>query len=231
MNGPLVSCIVPVFNGERFLREAIESILAQTYPCLEVIVVDDGSTDGTSSVVASLGERVTYVRQDNAGPATARNRGIREARGEFVAFLDADDLWLDTKIAKQIARFQARPELAYGVTLTQNFWEAEAQEEEERLAGHRRSAPIPGYVTQTLLVRREWLEATGGFNTSLAHGDAADWFQRADAAGAKGELLDEVLTRRRMHSANRSRIHAARSRDEFLRMLKVKLDLGRTSTP
>jgi glycosyltransferase involved in cell wall biosynthesis len=229
MSGPLVSCIVPVFNGERFLAEALQSILDQTHQPVEVIVVDDGSTDDTPSVVAAFGDRVRYFHQNNAGPAAARNRGIEESRGEFIAFLDADDLWEKTKLERQLDRFSQIPELAYSVTLTQNFWEEEVMDEEARLVHHRRSRPVPGYVTHALMVRRDWVEKTGGFDASLNHGDAADWFQRAEAAGAVGELLQEVLVRRRLHAGNRSRTMAKRSRDEFLLLLKRRLDRDRTA--
>jgi glycosyltransferase involved in cell wall biosynthesis len=121
----VVSCIVPVYNGERYLAEALESILGQTYRSLEVIVVDDGSTDGTAAVLATYRQRITCLHQTNAGHAAARNRGLAVARGEFVAFLDADDLWHPEKLARQMARFQARPELDASVTHVQNFWMAE----------------------------------------------------------------------------------------------------------
>ena len=228
---PLVSCIIPVYNGERFLAEAIESVLAQSYGKVEIIVVDDGSTDGTPGVVARFGDRVSYVRQDNAGPSAARNRGLKEVRGEFITFLDADDLWEESKLEKQLARFRERPELSYSVTMTQNFWEEEAKEEEARFADHRRSKPIPGYVTLTLMVKREWMDRIGGFDESLAHGDAADWFQRIDEAGGVGELMNEVLARRRLHGENRSRVRAAGSRDEFLMILKRRLDRRRPPRP
>jgi glycosyltransferase involved in cell wall biosynthesis len=231
MTKSLVSCIVPVFNGERFLAEAIESILGQSYRTLEVIVVDDGSTDDTASIVAGFGDAVTYVHQENAGPAAARNRGIREAHGEFVAFLDSDDLWHADKLERQLARFRERPELDYSVTLIQNFWEEEVRDEAVRLEDHARSRPVPGYVTDTLVVRRELLDRTGGLDESRGHGDAADWFARAEAAGAVGEVVQEVLTRRRLHSGNRSRLQASASRDEFLRLLKERLDRRRGSAP
>jgi len=96
----LISCIVPVFNGERYVSEALDSILAQTYRPLEIIVADDGSIDGTAAVVASYGEQVIYLRQANAEPA-ARNLGLSAARGEFVAFLDAVDLWHPEKLAHE----------------------------------------------------------------------------------------------------------------------------------
>lgn len=231
MTNPLVSCIIPVFNGERFLAEAIESILGQTYENLEVIVVDDGSTDSTADVVAGFGDAVTYVRQENAGPSSARNRGIQEAHGEFIAFLDADDVWHEEKLEKQLARFCKRPELAYTVTFIQNFWEEEVRDEAIRFKDHPRSRPVPGYTTQTLVVRREWLDKTGGLDASMAHGDAANWFQRADEAGAVSEVLKEVLTRRRLHLQNRSRLRADNSREAFLQVLKERLDKQRGSTP
>ena len=227
MSAPLVTCVIPVYNGERFLGAAIRSALGQTYTNLEVIVVDDGSTDGTAEVAQAFSHRVKYLYQDNAGPAAARNRGIAEAEGEFLSFLDADDLWVADKLARQLARFRARPELSYSVGMVQNFWEDEVADEAERMSAHARARPIAGYVTLTLLVPRVWMERVGGFDTDLAHGDAADWFQRADRMGAVGELMDEVLGRRRLHGANRSRTMAAASQDEFLLMLKRRLDAGR----
>ena len=231
MTEPLVTCVIPTYNGERFLGAAIRSALGQTHTNLEVIVVDDGSTDGTPEVVQGFGNRVKYVYQDNAGPAAARNRGIAEAAGEFLSFLDADDLWVAEKLSKQLARFRARPELSYSVGMVQNFWEDEVADEAERMSDHARARPIAGYVTLTLLTPREWMERVGGFDTDLGHGDAADWFQRADSMGAVGELLDDVLGRRRLHRANRSRTMATASRDEFLLMLKRRLDAGRGGDP
>lgn len=227
MSGPLVSCVIPAWNAERFIEDAIRSVLEQTHDSVEVIVVDDGSTDGTAEVVQSFGELVRYVAQENAGPAAARNRGVAEATGAFLSFLDADDLWVADKLEKQLARFRARPDLSYSVGMVQNFWEAEVADEADQMANHARARPIAGYVTQTLLVPREWMERVGGFDTDLGHGDAADWFQRADSMGAVGELLQDVLGRRRLHNANRSRTMASASRDEFLLMLKRRLDAGR----
>jgi glycosyltransferase involved in cell wall biosynthesis len=116
MSRSLISCIVPVFNGARYLREALESIFQQTYRPLEVIIADDGSTDGTVAVAQSYGDGITYLKQANAGPAAARNLGLSRARGEFVAFLDADDLWHVEKLDRQMARFQARSELDLCIT-------------------------------------------------------------------------------------------------------------------
>ena len=99
---PLVSVVIPVFNGEKFLRDAVESVLAQKYSPIEVIIVDDGSTDGTASVANSFPETVRYLHQINNGPAAARNRGIEQAQGSLIAFADADDLWPAAKLALQL---------------------------------------------------------------------------------------------------------------------------------
>ena len=100
MKRQLISCIVPVFNGELYLAEALESILKQSYRPLEIIVADDGSTDGTEAIVARFGTQVRYLYQPNSGPATARNLGLGAVRGEFVGFLDADDLWHPEKLER-----------------------------------------------------------------------------------------------------------------------------------
>ena len=102
---PRVSVVIPAYNAERYLRETLDSVLAQTYRDLEVLVVDDGSTDTTRDVVRSYGEPVRCIEQENAGPSPARNRGIREARGDLVAFVDSDDLWLPEKLAEQVPLF------------------------------------------------------------------------------------------------------------------------------
>ena len=97
-----ISVVIPAYNAAKFLHETIASVLAQTYPPSEVIVVDDGSTDCTMDVVRAFGGKVILIEQDNKGTAAARNRGIREARGEYIAFIDHDDFWLPQKLERQI---------------------------------------------------------------------------------------------------------------------------------
>ena len=110
---PLVSVIIPSWNAAAFLPAAVASIREQRYEPIEIVVVDDGSTDGTESAVAALGPGVRYFRQDNRGPAAARNRGLAGARGEFIAFLDADDRWPRHKLSIQLARLLAEPQLDF----------------------------------------------------------------------------------------------------------------------
>ena len=229
MTRPLVSCVVPVHDGERFLGEALDSVLEQTYEPLEIVVVDDGSTDGTAEVAAGYGEAIRYFHQENAGPSAARNRGVEASRGELIAFLDADDLWVPEKTATQVRALRERPELDFCVGHVRNFWIDELAEEAERLKGAGGDRAMPGYVTGTLLARRSLFdEQVGLFDPDLAHGDATDWFVRCRAEGVRGELLSDVLLRRRIHESNRSRTLADHSRDEFLRLLKAQLDRRRS---
>ena len=218
----LISCIVPVFNGERYLRAALDSMPAQTYRPLEIIVADDGSTDGTTAVAASYGEQIFYLRQANVGPAAARNLGLSVARGEFVAFLDADDLWYPKKLARQMDRFEARQELDLCMTFVQNFWTPELQAAAQ-LRNHQLMQPLPGYPLQTLMAKRALFDTVGQFNPQLRIGDDTDWFLRAAEQRAIMELLPEVLVYRRFHHTNLTRVRLS----ERVHIFKASLDRRR----
>lgn len=223
MRGSLVSCIVPVFNGEQFLGEALDSILAQTHPSLEIIAVDDGSTDGTAAVLAAYADRVRSIRQENAGGAAARNRGLDEARGEFIAFLDADDIWHPHKLALQLGQLNARPALDVSLTHIQNFWMPELASEEAAFRDHRRGQPLPGYTPVTMLARRHMFERVGRFDARLRQAGSMDWFLRAFEAGAVIQVLPEVLVYRRLHASNISRLGHRQSHDEHLQLIRALL--------
>lgn len=227
MTVPLISCVVPVYNGEVFLSEALDSILAQDHRPIEIVVVDDGSTDNTAKLVAEYGAEVRYLWQENSGPVVARNLGISSSRGEFVSFLDADDLMAGNKLSRQWSAMADRPEIDYVVCYIQNFWVDELAEERESYRDHPRAAPIPGYTTAGLLARRDAFDRVGLFDPDVQHSDSTDWFLRANTKGLRGELLDEVLVRRRIHPGSRSRRWRQRSTDEFLRLAKRSADRQR----
>ena len=228
---PLVSCVVPVFNGEAHLGEAIDSVLAQDHRPVEVIVVDDGSTDGTAIIAQSRGDVVRYVRQPNAGPSSARSLGVRHALGDLVAFLDADDRWLDAKLARQVALLSQRPELDGCLTHGRLFWDGEGAIAAEELAWPaERRIDTGGLIGSTLLVRRAVFEVAGMFDPDLPHSGTAEWFSRARERGAVIETIAEVLIERRMHAGNFSRQRGARD-EEYFRLLKRSLDRRRAGHP
>ena len=225
----LISCIVPVYNGERYLAESIDSILAQSYRPLEVIVIDDGSTDGSAEVVARYGDPVRYARQENAGVAAAFNHGLRLAAGEMIAFLAADDLWHPDKLTLQAELFARDEALDACVTLIQNFWVPELREEQARLESTPIARPMPGYTTVTLLARRRVFDLAGAFDAALPHGHDLAWFLRAAERGAAIGMLPRVLVYRRLHQGNRSRGLASQSRAAFLQVIKASLDRRRAA--
>jgi glycosyltransferase involved in cell wall biosynthesis len=230
---PLASVIVPVFNGERFLARALDSILAQLYEPLDLILVDDGSTDATPAIAKRYGGQLRYLRQTNAGPAAARNAGIAAARGELLAFLDSDDVWLPGKLPRQVERFATRPELDYSITFFQNCWEPELADQAAYYRGRRYAEPLPGYGFSTLVARRELFASVGLLNPDdfPLLGEDADWFLRVREAGAIGELLDEVLVRRRLHGRNLTIRHRRDLPNDLLRMVRLALDRRRGADP
>jgi glycosyltransferase involved in cell wall biosynthesis len=231
MPGMLVSCIVPVFNGAAYLREALESALAQTYRPFELLVVDDGSTDGSAAVARAFGERIRLIEQPNRGPAAARNAGVVAARGKLVAFLDADDLWSPDKIAAQVRRLAEVPDLDLCFTRFQNFWVDELRDEAVRYQHHPIAQPSDAWSICTLLARRASLDRFGPFDESLRAGENMTWFVRAVAEGARLEVLPDILMRRRLHGANVTRAAGSLNFDQFFPILKAWRDRTRRQPP
>ena len=223
----LVTCVVPVYDGERFLAEALDSALAQDYEPMEIVVVDDGSTDGTPDVAAGYGDRIRYLRQENAGPSAARNRGLEASRGEFVSFLDADDLWVPGKTTLQVETLRERPGLDWCVGHIRDFFMPERQEEAEEHGDHPFHRQRPGFSPCTLLARRDLFEEIGGFDPELRHGEDTDWFLRALARDGEYEILPDLLVERRLHGENAT-LDVPPSRVRLLHLLKGQLDRRRS---
>lgn len=228
MSQPSLTCIVPCFNGERYLDECLRSILEQTHPSSEILVIDDGSTDGSGAIARRYGHAIRYHRQENRGPAAACNRGVALARGELVAFLEQDDVWLPEKTERQLAAFAAAPALQYCVGHIRNFWIPELADEAGRHGDRPVMQPVPGYVVQTLMARRTVFEVIGPFDETLRFASASEWFLRAEDRGVAGCLVPDVLTLRRLHHDNFSRRNRAASHDEFLHVVKAGLDRRRS---
>jgi glycosyltransferase involved in cell wall biosynthesis len=219
---PLISCIMPTRNGERFIKAALESVLAQAWRPLEIIVVDDGSTDRSAEIAAKFGDPVRVVSHPVANPVHARNHGMQLAAGDFFCFLDHDDLYAPDKLDLQMMAFAQSPELDVCVGMVQRFRQASPVEEKANLG-----APVSGYLTIAMLARREAFERVGPLNPIHFHSDSAEWFLRARDKGVSVRLLPQALVYHREHDSNRSLTYGDRSRGEFLRLIKSKLDAER----
>lgn len=188
----LVSVIIPVYNGEKFISEAIVSVRAQTYAPLELIVVDDGSTDQTAQVVQALGADIRYVYQPNQGPAAARNHGLALAQGELIAFLDADDLWPVDKLAHQVAclAVDEQVQLVWGNTQICPY--------QTDAAPTPPPAPNRAPLLGSLLCRRTVFQRVGLFEPTLRLGEDMDWLRRLTAAGIVVQLSPHLALFYRM---------------------------------
>lgn len=222
-----ISVIIPVYNTQRYLAEALHSVFAQTLLPREVIVVDDGSTDATPDVARAFAGRIRYVRQENGGSGAARNHGIALAASPLLAFLDADDRYLPRKLERQLALLRERPELDLCICHAQDFWSPEL-------------VPPPGAVTtfaaaarpgqaSTWLARRRAFDKAGLFRTSadITHAEGSEWFLRARDCGVVTEELVERLVERRLHDANKT-TRRADHLDAIAQLIKMRIDRRRS---
>ncbi len=223
-NSPLVSVIVPVYNGERYLGYALQSILDQDYRPLEIIVVDDGSVDSTAPLARSF-EDVRYVYQANRGHGAAMNTGIGLAEGEFLAFLDADDLWAPHKLSIQVRYMIEHPEIDYVLAQMRNFLEP-GTAPPSRITRDLILADYAALQVGVLLARRALFETVGVFDNGYSHAKDVDWFVRAAEAGARMAILPQILLHRRLHGSNRSYLSGPRT-TEFLTVMKKHIDRHR----
>jgi glycosyltransferase involved in cell wall biosynthesis len=221
----LTSVMIGAYNAEPYLGEAIESVFAQTYRPLELIVVDDGSTDGTGDVARSYGDRLTFARQDNAGNGAARNTAIGLARGEYFAFLDADDRFTPDKLRLQHAALAADPGLDVVFGHVREFVSPEIPPEVR--AQIREPAPVSPWTSPNLmLIRRASFERVGPFSATLRVGVTVDWYARASEAGLTSLVLPEVVLERRLHGENNG-VREQSRRLQYVEVLKASIDRRR----
>lgn len=211
----VVSVIIPVYNGEKYLTEALESVLAQTYTNYEIIAVDDGSTDGSSTILAGYADRIKVIRQENRDVCAARNTGVRAAQGDYIAFLDQDDLWLPQKLAQQLRVFSAHPDADVVFTNLIKFTDAGGQ----RVARdkHRRCMKLTDENTfkmlalknllmpSAVMARKTSLIKAGLFDESFKTcGDYQLWLRMAGQR-MKFRYIPKPLTKYRHHAQNTAR--------------------------
>jgi len=215
---PRVSVVIPAYNAERFLAEAIESVLAQAYEPLEIIVVDDGSTDATAAITRRFAPAVVCIGQPNAGIGAARNRGVDAAGGELLAFLDADDLWTPGRLRRQV------DQIASGSPVDMVFGMVEAFVDQGHVGTflHEVPPPGPGYLAGAMVVRRDTFRRVGPFATDVKVGEFIDWYARATDLGLTAMALPEVVLRRRLHDSNTG-IRERDSRLDYARVLRSAL--------
>jgi glycosyltransferase involved in cell wall biosynthesis len=205
---PQVSVIIPSYNSARFVAQAVESALAQTYPDFEVIVVDDGSTDHTQVVLASYSNRIRTIYQENRGPAAARNTGFRRSRGDYLLFLDSDDLIPPDKLALHVPFLETQP----GFGLVYSAWQ-QINEDGTQVLGQVRPNK-QGQLLKDILrrdlfffpgaavIRRECLERVGPFDESLYGCEDADMWLRLARAGYAFGYIDLPLFQYRFHAGS-----------------------------
>lgn len=197
---PLVSIVVPVFNGERYLAHALNSILAQTYTNWEILVVDNNSTDRSVEVAKRL-SHVQILSEPQRGAGAARNRGIQFSKGEILAFLDHDDILTPDKIETQVKALEEDPELDYTTAYQQVFLESGMERPKwvppELLSGQMHNAH-----PMTLVARRRAFEVAGLFDPRYFVSEDMEWLARAKDRGLKSRVIERVLLYRRIHDAN-----------------------------
>lgn len=207
-----VSVVIPAYNAEPFLAEALRSVCSQDSHVLEMVVVDDGSTDGTAAVTRQF-PAVRLIQQANGGIGAARNTGVRFTSAPLVAFLDADDVWPTGRLAALAAALSDDSDAVFG--RAQQFGE-----------GRGDDAPQPALVAGTMLIRREACQRIGSFDENLRVGEFIDWWARAEEAGVRWRQVDDVVLRRRIHTTNTGITQAA-NRVDYTRVLRAALERRR----
>ncbi|MFC1574463.1 glycosyltransferase family 2 protein [Gemmatimonadota bacterium] len=225
---PLVSVVIPVHNGASFLAEAIESVLSQGHRPLEVIVVDDGSTDDSAGIAESFAPLVRCLRQPNLGTGAARNRGMEDAGGEFWAGLDADDLWPEGRLERQMEVFAADPTADLVTGHVSQVASPELDETAaKRILNPRK--PVPGGSFGAMVIRREAAMQVGPLATHWEVGQDMEWFLRVQEAGLRIVTLPDIVLLRRLHGENKG-IRKKQFAHHRVRILKEAMDRRRLSS-
>jgi glycosyltransferase involved in cell wall biosynthesis len=216
---PMVSVIIPIFNGAAFLSEAINNIKQQSFQPQEIIIVDDGSTDETANIAAEFKDSVNYIYQSNQGPAAARNKGLEIARGDLIGFLDVDDRWSKNNLSAMLAFFSISPatDVAIGKL---RLWRVKEDLSEEF------SEPLQLFNIGSALFRKNVFDKVGMFDPALRYGEDVDWFMRARERKVSMVFLDHISLFYQMHQTNMTR--GKKPVDlNIVRVLKMSLDRRR----
>ena len=219
MERPLISIIMPVYNGEKFIQEAIDSVFAQTVNDFELIVVDDGSTDATLAILETYGDRLMVLRQQNSGHAAARNAAAKISRGQWIAMIDADDLWHPEKLAQQLA-VADNADVIYTAAL--NFEDSSRVDNTTFADGDCHNGDVfdqlvlDNFITHSsILMKREAFLKSGGYDESLKTTCDWDLWLRMSASGCRFQGTPAPLTHYRWRATSNSRNHDRTCRDRL----------------
>lgn len=219
-----ISVIIPTRNREAFLREALHSVLSQTVTPLEIIVVDDGSTDGTAAFVRGLGHPVRHVVQQQSGPAAARNAGLVLAAGEYIAFLDDDDEWPKDRLEAQLPHLVDHPGIGMVLGHTQRMIKRTATDGSDYFEAYRE--PVRLFHLGAGLFRKSLFESVGNLDERMRYAEDDDWFMRAEEMNIGTVFLPGISLFYRFHDSNM--VHARDERQPYLlHLLKNRLDRKR----
>jgi glycosyltransferase involved in cell wall biosynthesis len=195
-----VSVIIPVYNGSQYLATALESVLAQTYPLHEIIVIDDGSTDSSPDILRSYGERLRVTRQDNQGVAAARNAALQQATGDIITFIDQDDLWPAGRTEALVKALQSDPQALVAAGQVEVLYERSRPPNPLDNFG----TAVREFYVGSLCIRKEVFDLLGPLHTGLGYADDVDFFMRRREANIKTVYVDDVTLQYRLHEGNTS---------------------------
>ncbi|MFT4825725.1 MAG: glycosyltransferase involved in cell wall biosynthesis [Halioglobus sp.] len=222
---PLVSVVIPAFNGEPYLREALGSILNQTYQPIEIVLIDDGSTDETATMLKTLYPSVRYYYQDNAGVGAARNRGVAAASADYIAFLDADDYYCDNKLELQMGALLKHPDIDIVFGQVKQFHSPEL-DAQSRAVIRCPEGLMTGQLPSAMLCRRHVFDTVGPFETHWKVGQDVNWILRSMEENVPSLVLPDLIYMRRLHKSNKGITHSDAKGDR-LKILKEFLDRKR----
>jgi glycosyltransferase involved in cell wall biosynthesis len=223
----LVSVVIPVRNGSRYLREAIQSVLDQDYTPIEVLVVDNGSEDDSRAIAASMSGPVRVIEEPTPGASHARNTGAKLAQGEYLAFQDADDLWAPTKLTQQVRVLQTCPDVDLVFTHGQNFISPELRAAGQ--TGDARPAVAQAWISPAAMLARRASFLRAGWLPDLREGEFIAWYGIAQSQGLRTTVIPDVLVQRRIHLSNST--GQQRPLQDYVRAAKLVLDQRRKAQP
>lgn len=225
---PLISVILPFYNSQKHLLAAVKSVLEQSYSPIELIVVNDGSTDDSEALIQSLEDkRIIYIEKSNSGASASRNEGVKQAKGEYISFIDADDLWDKKKLERQYQAIKQASNLTHMIFgQVKEIFDDELQVTE---AVKNDAKTFVGYSPITLFISKNDFISVGEYNEKWKVAEFIDWYDRAKAKGLSEIVLPDILAYRRIHKGNIDRL-ARKDVKQYAAVLKAALDRRRSSS-